>query len=82
VNLSFPDPRRDVPLVVEAVLYRADGTVDIKGRAEGVIQSGWTSAMIGNGWGYKESGKWPIETYRVEIFVEGQKIATGSFDVY
>ncbi|HLL71950.1 MAG TPA: caspase family protein [Pyrinomonadaceae bacterium] len=82
LELGFPDPRREVPLVVDGVLYRADGSVDIKGTAKGVIQPGWTSVTIIHGWGYQEAGKWPIETYRVELFIEGQKIATGSFEVY
>lgn len=82
LELGFPDPRREVPLVVDGVLYRADGSVDIKGTAKGVIQPGWTSVTITHGWGYQEPGKWPTETYRVELFIEGQKIATGSFDVY
>jgi len=82
LELGFPDPRREVPLAVDGVLYRADGSLDIKGTAKGVIQPGWTSVTITHGWGYQEAGKWPIETYRVELFIEGQKIATGSFEVY
>ena len=82
LELDFPDPRREVPLVIDAVLYRADGSVDIKGTAKGLIQPGWKSVTITHGWGYPEAGKWPIETYSVELFIEGQKIAAGSFDVY
>ncbi|HEX8458971.1 MAG TPA: caspase family protein [Pyrinomonadaceae bacterium] len=82
LNLSLPAQGRDVPLVIDAVMYRADGSVDIKSKVEAVIPAGWTSARITKGWGYPDPGKWPTETYRVELFVDGQKIAAGTFDVY
>ncbi|HEV2800466.1 MAG TPA: caspase family protein [Pyrinomonadaceae bacterium] len=82
LNLSLPAQDRDVPLVIDAVMYRVDGSVDIKSKVEAVIPAGWTSARITKGWGYPDPGKWPTETYRVELFVDGQKIAVGTFDVY
>ena len=44
---------------------------------------GWTNSYYQNGFGNKTAGEfWKPGNYRVDIWVENQKVASGTFDVY
>ena len=81
LNLEHPDPGRRINFAVEAVFYRENGTILTRQTNNTAIQPTWTTSYHSLGWGWKEAGNWPTGTYRVELFVDGQQIASGTFEI-
>ena len=78
LGLSYPPPGRPINFDINAVYYKPDGSVlnRITGKHRIKVDTGrsWHSL-----YGWKEPGKWQPGTYRVELSIAGQKVATGSF---
>jgi hypothetical protein len=49
---------------------------------ESRIEPDWTSSYHSIGIGVFGPGTWPIGTYEAEIYINGDKVATGYFEVY
>jgi hypothetical protein len=79
---SYPPPGRLVKFNVDAVYYRPDNTVLARQTMDGDVQSDWTESYTGYSYGAKKPGTWKVGIYRVDLFVSGTKIATGTFEVY
>ncbi len=62
--------------------YNADGTLRGETDADFGIKQEWSTAWIPAGWGWDEPGSWPVGTYRVEVWMDGKKIAQDSFTIY
>ncbi|MBN2244430.1 MAG: hypothetical protein JW755_01155 [Candidatus Aminicenantes bacterium] len=81
LNLEHPDPGRRVDFVIEAVFYRWDGSEIARQINNTAVLPTWTTSYHSLGWGWKEAGNWAAGTYRVELFVEGQQAASGTFEI-
>jgi len=42
---------------------------------------GWASSQHSSGWGYNEPGTWPPGRYRLEVLVNGRKVAETSVEI-
>src|SRR5262249_8109894 len=42
----------------------------------------WTSAWSSSGWGWANTGQWPVGAYKVVLSVDGREIAAGSFEIF
>jgi hypothetical protein len=82
LNLEFPEPGRRVEFVVETVYYRPDGTELAWLTADCYLEADWTSSWHAKGWGWDEPGNWPLGTYYVELYVDGNLVAGGEFEVF
>jgi hypothetical protein len=82
LNLEFPERDSEAVFEVEAVYYRPDGSVLSDFVANYHLQPGWTTSWHAKGWGWDEPGNWSTGQYRVELYVEGQQIASDTFEIY
>jgi predicted Ser/Thr protein kinase len=82
LNLKFPAPGERKDFQVEAVYYQPDGSELARFAADYHVEADWTTSWHAKGWGWDDPGKWPTGMYQAELYVDGQVIATGSFEVY
>jgi tRNA A-37 threonylcarbamoyl transferase component Bud32 len=82
LNLEFPEPGRYIEFQVEAVYYQPDGSELTSFTADYHLEADWTTSWHAKGWGWDDPGQWSVGTYYVELYVDGQLIATGAFEVY
>lgn len=81
INLSFPQREYAVSLLVKAIWHRPDGSQSEQ-QGTMIAKVGWSSMYYGLGWGSAEAGHWATGTHMVEIFIENQKVAAASFEIY
>lgn len=83
LDIQFPPPGRRIPYTIETNFYNWQGTLLDKQMSPGCyIEASWTTAACSNSKGWETPGKWPIGIYKVELLIDGQKVITGSFEVY
>jgi hypothetical protein len=82
LNLEHPAPGRQVNLAVEAFWYRPDGNLLRKQLLKTTIEPNWTWSYQTYGFGWDEPGHWEVGSYHVDLYVEGNMIASGSFEIY
>jgi hypothetical protein len=82
LNLEFPVKTAESKIEIEARWYKPDGLLMTTQNHILVLQQGWTTAFINAGWGNKEGGFFHPGTYRLELYVAGQKWTEGKFEVY
>ena len=64
---------------MQVIYYRPDGSIFGQSSRQSYIEPGWTSSWHNYGLGWEQSGQWPTGSYRVDVFVEQQKVTSGSF---
>ena len=81
VHLVYPPQAERVEYEIEAVYYRSDGTVFARQSLDSYVDAGWTNSRPSWGWGYRLPLQWEPGSYKVELFLEGQLIASEEFEV-
>jgi hypothetical protein len=81
LKLKFPPPGRRIDFDIDAVWYRPDGSVLTPQIKKAYVESGWEGSFHTIGRGWRTPGNWEPGKYRVELFVDGQKIAEGFFEI-
>ena len=81
LRLEYPkgSPRTDFEVL--AIYYNPDGSIFGQHSQKFYIDPEFTSVACASGRGWSESGNWEIGTYRVNLLIKGQKIASGSFSI-
>lgn len=74
------EKRTDFPVTL--VCSRADGTIFRIEEYEGRIKPGWSSSVHWIGLGYHRPGKWDAGIYKVDIYINGDKVITSYFEIY
>ena len=82
INLAYPEHSQAVDFALDVVYRNPDGSAFAEFTGNHRIEADWTSSWHSKGWGWDDPGKWPVGTYGVELYVEGELIATGSFEIY
>ena len=84
LNLTHPAPGMRINFMVEHIWYNPHGTEIFRGSFNTYIASDWTYSYHNSGYGWRETSAstWVAGTYRVDLYVEGGKIASESFSVY
>jgi tetratricopeptide (TPR) repeat protein len=82
IHLQFPAPGRRVDFAIQELWYRAEGSVIAKQTWRTHVDATWPSSYHSHSWGWKNRGNWQVGSYRVDLYVQGQKIASGAFWFY
>ncbi|MDR4497108.1 MAG: tetratricopeptide repeat protein [Candidatus Scalindua sp.] len=81
LEFSAPGSRRN--LVIEQLWYRPDGALLVNQQTTGIaIEADWTRLYYSHSYGWRDTGNWPEGSYRVDLYVVGQKVASGTFEIY
>lgn len=81
LDLDFPTANSKKDFIIHAVWYR-DGVQVHTHDKQSVIQSGWKGSWHTMGWGNNSPGSLGVGRYRVELYIDGRKIAAGTFEIY
>ncbi len=80
--LEFPSPQHRIDFSIEAVYSRDDGAIFAQHSTDCSVEPGWHNSYHFRGQGWDDPGHWPVGAYRVDLFSEGVKVASGSFEIY
>ena len=82
IRLAHPQVQKRTDFPVTLVCSRADGTTFRIEEYSGRIKPGWASSDHWIGVGYHRPGKWDADIYKVDIYMNGDKVATSYFEIY
>jgi len=81
LHFSYPETQETVIFEIEAVFYKPDGSEDGRYTDEFHFESGWSGSFHTSGWGWDEPGKWDPGRYSIELYIEGDLVASDTFDI-
>jgi uncharacterized caspase-like protein len=83
VFFEYPAPGRRIDFKIEAIWYN-NGAEIWRHDYDTYALPDWTSSWSSRGYGWKEASAstWKAGSYRVDFFVEGEKIGNGTFTIY
>ena len=81
IYLDYPAPGKKVFFTVTAHFREKGKTIRIVDY-ENRIEPNWTMSQHSVGAGILGTGNWPVGNYDVDIHINGEKVATGYFEVY
>jgi hypothetical protein len=82
INLEYGKHEQAVEFALDVIYYNPDGSVRAEFTGNHRLEADWTSSWHTKGWGWDDPGKWPIGVYGVEMYVEGELVASDSFEIY
>lgn len=80
LNLTHPTRAAREDFTIDVTWYK-DGVFWADGPSKTYVEPNWATSFHNNGKGWSEPGKWETGDYRVDLFVDGKKIATGNFSI-
>ena len=82
LSLAYPTPPPSrVDFDLETTFLRSDGSILGSSATGSYINGDWTSSSHARGRGWEDPGKWPADTYTVEMSVGGNLVASSQFVV-
>lgn len=84
LNLQHPMAVERKDFVVEYIWFNPHGYEIFRGNLNTYIHNSWSSSYHNQGYGWREtsSTNWVVGTYRLDLYVNGNKIASENFNVY
>jgi len=84
LNLAHPAPGVRKNFTIEHIWFDPRGNEIFRGTFDTYIAGDWVNSYHNTGYGWRETSNntWTAGTYRVDLYVEGNKIAGESFKVY
>jgi hypothetical protein len=79
--LTFPKAPKRIDFAIRHVWVRPDGSRENDQTLSAYIDAGWSSSQHTQGWGRAEGGIWQPGTYRVDFYVDGRIVASGTFSI-
>ncbi len=81
MTLAFPKANRKSSFTIVSKYYNPHGNFMTRLTSQGLIEPGWTWYRKYHGYGWKRPGNWETGTYRVDIFVDNQRVTSGNFTI-
>jgi hypothetical protein len=82
LNLTCPPPSSRIDFTINATYYYPNGTVFNSQDVASFVNAGWPGLVFNSGRGWQRAGIWKRGTYRVDLAVNGNRIASGYFTIY
>ena len=80
--LEHPNqPGLSLKFAVEANWHTPQGTELASQILQTYVEPGWLTSRHNYGWGWTDPGNWQPGAYKVEIMIQGEHVAEGSFEV-
>lgn len=79
--LVHPRPGRKVDFVIKSVFHGVYGGVSGEESVESYIKPDWHWSLHYHSRGWDDPGKWSTGKYKVNIFIDGQPVDNGEFEV-
>lgn len=84
MTIEYPSPGKKKEFAIEHIWFNPSGTEIFRSTFNTYIMENWTFSYhnTGYGWREKSSSTWVAGAYRVDLYVEGVKIASDTFNMY
>jgi hypothetical protein len=82
LNISCPPPSSRIDFTINATYYYPNGTVFNSQDVASFVNPGWPGLVFNSGRGWQRPGFWKRGTYRVDLAVNGNRIASGYFTIF
>jgi hypothetical protein len=82
LDLTCPSGANRVNFTVYATWYYPHGTVFSNQTVPTFVDPGWNDPAINSGRGWVRAGFWKRGMYRVDLYVNGNRIGSGSFAIF
>ena len=82
LHITFPPVASRVDFTIYATWYYPNGAVFGYQTVNAYAGAGWPEGVTSSGRGWQRAGMWRRGTYRVDLFVNGNRIGSGSFTIY
>jgi hypothetical protein len=85
LNLEHPKPERHIDFSITAIYYRYNGT-SLEEVCQRIfyahLEKDWPNSHHTLECGAAGIGSWEIGYHRVDLYVDGKKVASGQFEIY
>ena len=81
-HMEYPERTATQEFKLNVFIYGPDGNLFAEYTGNHQVAAGWDSSWHSKGYGWDSPGNWDLGTYWVEFYVDGELVATGSFDIY
>lgn len=82
IDITSPPVASRVNFTIYATWYYPNGLVFGNQAINTAAEAGWTDQAYFSGRGWQRAGMWRKGTYRVDFYVNGNRIGSGSFVIY
>lgn len=82
LGLTHPQPESRIDFKIHDIYYRSDNSIFAQRTSDYYVLPWWTDSQHRRGEGWDIPGMWPVGNYRVELYSDGTKLATGWFEIY
>ena len=82
LHVTCPSPPSRINFTIYATWYYPNGTVFGNQTVNTYADPGWNEPTYNSGRGWQRAGMWKRGTYRVDLTVNGNRVASGSFTIY
>lgn len=82
LNLSYGKVKKRTPFSIQAVFYHSNGDEFARQTLDTYADKDWENSYHNWGWGWDKPGEWQKDTYTVELYVRGNMVKKGTFEVY
>jgi len=82
LNISYTKKEGRIPFSIMAVYSHSDGSEFARQTLETYVDKGWSNSYHNWGWGWDKPGEWPKDTFTVALYIQGNMVKQGKFEVY
>lgn len=84
LNLAHPAPGKRRDFVIEHVWFNAHGAEIFRSTFNTYVADNWVTSYHNTGYGWREASTktWVAGRYRVDLYVDGVRIVSESFNIY
>jgi len=82
LKLEYPMRNARADFSIRQVWTKPDGTVDRDSNLSAYVDSGWYLSEHRDGWDASGGSGWSLGVYRVDLYIDNRKIASGTFEVF
>jgi hypothetical protein len=79
--LENPPLAKDTELEIISVWFAPGGDILARAAQSWVVSKGNSLHSTTSGWGYDEMGKWSPGTYRLDLYIGGDRVVSGLFEI-
>ena len=81
LDLTYPNPSQQIDFKIDAYWYKGDGSEMAHQILNGYAKPEWKKSWHTLGFGWVDAGRWSPGTYRVDLYCQTTRVASGTFQI-
>jgi hypothetical protein len=79
--LENPALAKDTELEIISIWIQPDGNILWRSASSWTMSKGSSLTSTIGGMGYDEMGRWSLGVYRLDLYIDGDKVVSGQFEI-